>query len=56
MFNGATSFNQPVGNWDISSYTRFVSNERPNRMNDSNVHSLCSVSNLDSESSQSMTD
>jgi hypothetical protein len=32
MFYGASSFDQPIGGWVVSSATNFVSNERPKRM------------------------
>jgi hypothetical protein len=47
MFRKASLFNQPIGGWDVSKETDFVSNDQAY---DSNVHSLCSVSNLDTES------
>jgi hypothetical protein len=46
MFEGASSFNQPIGDWNTHSGEWFVSNDQ----GDSNVHSSCSVSNSDEES------
>jgi hypothetical protein len=31
MFEDATAFNQPIGDWDVSNGFFFVSNERPKR-------------------------
>jgi hypothetical protein len=31
MFRDATTFNQPIGDWDVSRGAFFVSNERPKR-------------------------
>jgi hypothetical protein len=46
MFEGTAAFNQPIGGWDVSKVTEFVSNVQSV---DSNGHSFGSVSNLDAE-------
>jgi hypothetical protein len=47
MFNGATTFDQLIGNWDVSEGTNFVSTDQSVSLNG---RSFCSVSNLDAES------
>jgi hypothetical protein len=32
MFDAASTFNQPIGDWDVSSGTDFVSNDQSGRL------------------------